>query len=139
MKESLYNEVLIRARTDLAGAIRKRAELHELLEATEKEIAQLKRLIGGGHAYVDESEQTDELLEPGGSLKETICTALRAASGDVTVSEIMGILEELQFPIEKHQNPLGSIYTTVTRLMEDGEVTAGELKDDKKTYRWAGY
>ena len=55
----------------------------------------------------------------------------------MTISEILGILKELQFPIEHHQNPLGSVYTTVTRLMREGEVVAGEPKNEKKTYRWA--
>lgn len=72
----------------------------------------------------------------GDGLKEAICTALRSTSEDVTISEILGILKELQFPIEHHQNPLGSVYTTLTRLMEEGEVVAGAPKDEKKTYRW---
>jgi hypothetical protein len=55
----------------------------------------------------------------------------------VTISEILGILKELQFPIERHQNPLGSVYTTVTRLMAEGTIVAGEPKGEKKTYRWA--
>ena len=138
MKESLYREVLSRARTDLAGALRRRNRLLELLEITEREIAQLKRLLGGIHAYVDESEKGDDLLQTGEGLKEAICTALRAANQDVTISDILGILKELQFPIESHQNPLGSIYTTVTRLVTDGEVVSGEPRGEKKTYRWAG-
>ena len=77
------------------------------------------------------------MLCAGEGLKEAICTALRAASGDVTISEILDILKELQFPIERHQNPLGSVYTTVTRLMAEGEVVAGEPEGEKKTYRWS--
>ncbi|HEY6768736.1 MAG TPA: hypothetical protein VI386_28585, partial [Candidatus Sulfotelmatobacter sp.] len=73
----------------------------------------------------------------GEGLKEAICAALRSANEDVTISEILRILKELQFPIEHHQNPLGSVYTTVTRLMTEGEVVAGKPKDEKKTYRWA--
>jgi len=137
MDESLYHELLKRARNDLANAIRRRCELLAQLEAAEREIAQLKRLIGGIHAYADESSTHDDLLSAGEGLKEAICTALRAAGQDVTISEILAILKELQFPIEHHQNPLGSVYTTVTRLMAEGEVVAGEPKDEKKTYRWA--
>lgn len=137
MTESLYREVLNRARNDLASAISKRRQLQELLETTEKEIAQLKRLIGGVHAYVDESEQSEDLEQTGEGLKQAVCTALRAANQDVTMSDIVAILKELQFPIESHQNPLGSVYTTVTRLVTDGEVVAGEPRDQKKTYRWA--
>jgi hypothetical protein len=136
MKETVYREVLRRARADLGGAIEKRNRLLEHLEAAEKEIAQLKRLIGGVHAYVDESERGEGLLEANEGLKAAICTALRAANQDVTISDILSILKELQFPIESHQNPLGSIYTTVTRLVADGEVFPGERRDDKKTYRW---
>jgi hypothetical protein len=136
MDQSPYRELLKRARNDLANAIGKRRECLARLEATEREIAQLKRLIGGIYAYADESSQDDELLSAGEGLKEAICTALRAASQDVTISEILGILKELQFPIEHHQNPLGSVYTTVTRLMAEGEVVAGEPKNEKKTYRW---
>ena len=136
MKEPLYHEVLRRARADLGDALGWRNQLRALLENTEKEIAQLKRLIGGVYAYIDESEKQDDLLETGEGLKGAISTALRAANQDVTVSEILSILRELQFPIDSHQNPLGSIYTTVTRLVADGDVVPGEPRDDKKTYRW---
>ena len=136
MAESLYREVLKRARADLASAISKRNQLLQLFEATEKEIAQLKRLIGGIHAYVDESEASEELGQKGGGLKEAVCTALRAVNHDVTISEILAILKELQFPIETHQNPLGSVHTTVTRLVADGDVVSGEPRGQKKTYRW---
>jgi hypothetical protein len=114
----------------------KRRDLLASLEATEKEIAQLKRLIGGIYAYDDRIDEHNELCA-GEGLKDTICTALRAAREDVTISEILGILKELQFPIERHQNPLGSVYTTVTRLMAEGTIVAGEPKGEKKTYRWA--
>jgi hypothetical protein len=136
MKESLYHEVLRRARIDLGEAIGTRNQMQALLEATEREIAQLKRLIGGIHAYVDESEKLGDLLETDEGLKGAICTALRAANQDVTISDILSILKELQFPIESHQNPLGSIYTTVTRLVADGDAIPGEPRDDKKTYCW---
>ena len=125
MKQPLYREVLKRARTDLASAIIKRNRLLELFEATEKEIAQLKRLIGGIHAFVDESEKSDDFGQGGEGLKEAVCTALRASNHDVTISEIVVILRELQFPIDSHQNPLGSVYTTVTRLAADGDVVPG--------------
>lgn len=136
MDESTYRELMKRARTDLATAVEKRRRLLASLEATEKEIAQLKRLIGGIYAYADRIDEASELCS-GEGLKEAIRTALRATSEDVTISEILGILKELQFPIERHQNPLGSVYTTVTRLMTEGEVVAGESKGEKKTYRWA--
>jgi hypothetical protein len=137
MDKSTYRELIKRARNDLALAVEKRGGLLATLEATEKEIAQLKRLIGGIYAYADQTQELDDLLCAAEGLKEAICTALRATSQDVTISEILGILKELQFPIERHQNPLGSVYTSVTRLMTEGEVVAGEPKDEKKTYRWA--
>jgi len=138
MDESTYRELMKRARNDLASAIEKRRRLVAGLEATEKEIAQLKRLIGGIYAYAVQIDEHGELLCAGEGLKEAICTALRATSEDVTISEILVILKELQFPIERHQNPLGSVYTTVTRLMAEGDVVAGEPQGEKKTYRWAG-
>jgi hypothetical protein len=137
MDESTYRELMKRARNDLALAVERRRGLLVRLEETEKEIAQLKRLIGGIYAYADQTQQLDDLLCAGEGLKEAICTALRASIQDVTISEILCILRELQFPIERHQNPLGSVHTTVTRLMAEGEVVAGEPKDEKKTYRWA--
>jgi len=136
MDESTYRELMKRARTDLATAVEKRRRLLATLEATEKEIAQLKRLVGGIYAYADRIDEHNELCS-GEGLKDAIRTALRATSEDVTISEILGILKDLQFPIERHQNPLGSVYTTVTRLMTEGEVVAGEFKGEKKTYRWA--
>ena len=136
MEKSTYRELMNRARTDLASAMESRRALATRLEQTENEIAQLKRLIGGIYAYVEQVDDENELCA-GDGLKEAICTALRSTSADVTISEILAILKELQFPIEHHQNPLGSVYTTVTRLMEEGEVVAGEPKDQKKTYRWA--
>src|SRR5215469_16408769 len=137
MDESTYCELMKRACNDLALAAEKRRDLLARLEETEKEIAQLKRLIGGIYAYADQSQQLDELLCAGQGLKEAVCTALRATRQDVTLSEILDILKELQFPIERHQNPLGSVHTTLTRLMAEGEVVAGEPKSEKKTYRWA--
>jgi len=136
MKDSLYREVLNRARADLATALAERNRLRQEMDETETEIAQLQRLIGGIHAYVDESENSVDLLQSGEGLKAAVCTALRAAGRDVTISDILSILKELQFPIESHQNPLGSIYTTVTRLVTDEEVFPGEPSDGKKTYRW---
>jgi hypothetical protein len=136
MNKPPYREVLKRARADLATAISKRNHLLELFEATEKEIAQLKRLIGGLHAYVDESAKSDDWAQSG--LKDAVCTALLAANHDVTISDILAVLKELQFPIERHQNPLGSVYTTVSRLMADGAVVPGEPRGYKKTYRWRG-
>jgi len=136
MKDSLYREVLSRARADLAKALAERNRLREKMDEKETEIAQLQRLIGGIHAYVDESENSVNLLQSGEGLKTAVCTALRAAGGDVTVSDIFSILKELQFPIETHQNPLGSIYTTVTRLVAAEEVFPGEPCEGKKTYRW---
>jgi hypothetical protein len=62
MPESLFRELLRRAMGDLDDAIGQRRELLVLLETTEKEIARLKRLIGGVHAYVDESARQDDLL-----------------------------------------------------------------------------
>jgi len=137
MDQSTYRELLKRARNDLSLAVEQRRVLVARLEAMEKEIAQLKRLIGGIYAYADQTQELGDLLCAGEGLKEAICTALRAASQDVTVSDILGILKELQFPIERHQNPLGSVYTTLTRLMAEGEVVAGKPRDEKKTYRWA--
>jgi hypothetical protein len=136
MDESTYRELMKRARNDLAIAVQKRHGLLATLEATEKEIAQLKRLIGGIYAYADQIDAHSELCA-GEGLKEAICTALRATSEDVTISDILGILKDLQFPIERHQNPLGSVYTTMTRLMAEGDVVAGQPKGEKKTYRWA--
>lgn len=136
MEKSTYRELMKRARNDLAIAIESRRALATRLEEKESEIAQLKRLIGGIYAYVEQVDEENELCA-GDGLKEAICTALRSTSEDVTISEILGILKELQFPIERHQNPLGSVYTTVARLMEEGEVVAGEPKNEKKTYRWA--
>jgi hypothetical protein len=135
--DETYHELLKRARNDLATAIEKRRGLMALLEATENEIAQLKRLIGGIYGYANQTEDQTDSLYAGEGLKEAICTALRATSEDVTISDILGILKELQFPIERHQNPLGSVYTTVTRLMAEGEVVAGDPKGGRKTYRWA--
>ena len=137
MDTSTYRELMKRARNDLATAVEKRRGLLASLEATEKEIAQLKRLIGGIYVYAEQMEAPGELLCAGEGLKEAVCTALRAASGDVAISEIVDILKELQFPIEHHQNPIGSVYTTVTRLIAEGEVVAGEPKGETKTYRWA--
>ncbi len=138
MDESPYRELLKRSRNDLAEAIGKRRALAALLETTEKEIAQLRRLIPGIYAYAGESlELGDDSLAAGEGLKEATCAALRSADEDVTISEILAILKELQFPIELHQNPLGSVYTTVTRLMTEGEVVPGKPRDEKKTYRWA--
>jgi hypothetical protein len=122
--------------SDLVWAIAQRDQLRAQLEAAEREIAQLKRLIGGIYTYANDRSQDAELLHAGEGLNEAVCTALRVTINDVTISEIVAILEELQFPIKHHQNPLGSVYTAVTRLLSEAEAVAGEPRDGKKTYRW---
>jgi len=57
MDESTYCQLM-----KSALAVETRGGLLARLEETEKEIAQLKRPIGGIYAYADQSQQLDELL-----------------------------------------------------------------------------
>jgi hypothetical protein len=122
--------MLVKARQELGEKMRQQAEIEE-------RIAQLKRMIASIADYVDETPETEILMgieEP--SLKDAIRTALRAVGKAATPTTLRAMLTELRFPIERHVNPIGSIYTVLKRLMADGEVAYGPERDGKKTYVW---
>ncbi|SRR5258708_5397098 len=121
---------LAQARSDLIAALQEREE-------TECEIARLKHRVAELSEFVDETEETDDLLDLGkNSLRDVVRTALRAFGRPVTQGEVREMLPKLRFPIEDHQNPIASIHTVLTRLIGDGDVAYGPKRDGKKTYRW---
>jgi len=119
---------------------RLRKELGEKLVAKgeiEVEIAQLKRAIASVADYVDETPETEVLLEiEEPSLKDAVRTALRAIGKAATATDVRQMLGELRFPIEKHVNPIGSVQTVLKRLIADGEVAYGHEREGKRTYVW---
>lgn len=121
---------MVKAREELAEKLREREEI-------ETRIAQLKRIIAGVSDYVDESEETEQLLDiKETSLKGAIRTALRAIGKPATATDVKEMLKELNFPIESHSNPIGSIFTVLKRLIIDGEVGMGPPRKAKPTYVW---
>jgi hypothetical protein len=125
-----FRAELIKARDELANALR-----HQ--EEQETRIARLKRIIAGLAVYVDETEETDELLDLGKtSLKDSVRTALRALTRPATQLEVREVLKELHFPIDSHRNPSASVHTVLMRLVEAGEIQQGPEKNGKKTYVW---
>jgi len=130
MTQEDFRATLVKAREELAEKLREREEI-------ETRIAQLKRIIAGVSDYVDESEETEQLLDiKETSLKGAIRTALRAIGKPATATDVKEMLKELNFPIESHSNPIGSIFTVLKRLITDGEVGMGPPHKNKATYVW---
>ncbi|MBZ5682443.1 MAG: hypothetical protein LAO24_20315 [Acidobacteriia bacterium] len=98
---------------------------------TKRQIAALTELIGDG----EESEVT-----PGfniGGLTEACRTALQATKRPLTITGLKSMLEFLEYPVEKYKSPLASIQTTISRMVDSGEVEPVEMADKTRWgYKW---
>jgi chromosome segregation ATPase len=116
------------------------AKLYEQREETEVRIARTKRKLAILAELNDESEDSQVPDLQLGGLTAACRTALRASRKPwLTVSEIQTALKELGFPLDQYKAPAASISTTVTRLVEYGEVVADRRNNPAATeYKWVG-
>jgi len=125
-----------KAREDLARMFRQREEL-------DLRIAKQQRRLAALVALVDDSEQTDQLLDLRlGGLTDAIRTALRtAASRGLTTGEVTARLDQLFFPVNEYKNFRASLGTVLKRLIASGEVRKSpgdRLESNPTVYVWVG-
>ncbi len=125
-----------------------RAELRESLELRErndKRIAQLVIALRGMARFLPEAERArveGELRQASRkpvTLKEAISAILQKAQKEgrkLTSNEIREQLEELGVDLADYSQPLGTIFTTLKRLEEKGDVKRETGKDKTITFRW---
>jgi len=126
-----------KAREDLAEMFRQREDLDVRIAKQQRRLAALVTLV-------DDSEETDQIMELNlGGLTEAIRTALRTAGPrGLMPSEIKARLEQLFFPVNEYKNFRASLGTVLTRLVASGEVRKAihdvQNERDQSVYVWVG-
>ena len=135
--KSKDDKALAEAREELARLFKEREEL-------DIRIAKQQRRLGALATLVDDSEETDQILELNlGGLTEAIRTALRAAgSRGLTPGEVTTRLIQLYFPVDEYKNFRASLTTVLKRLVASGEVRTAihdvQVGRDQSVYQWVG-
>jgi hypothetical protein len=126
-----------KAREELAAMFRQREELDIRIAKQQRRLAALVTLI-------DDSEETDQLMELSlGGLTDAIRTALRTAGPrGLTPGEITARLSQLYFPVSEYKNFRASLGTVLKRLIASGEVRKAihdvQGERDESVYIWVG-
>jgi hypothetical protein len=135
--KSKDDKALAEAREELARLFKEREEL-------DIRIAKQQRRLGALATLVDDSEETDQIMELNlGGLTEAIRTALRAAgSRGLTPGEVTTRLIQLYFPVNEYKNFRASLITVLKRLVASGEVRTAihDVQEgrDQSVYQWVG-
>ena len=132
--ETRYGQDLERAMNDLAKLTKQREELETQIARTKRKVALLSQLC----------DETGELapipdLDLGG-LTEACATVLRGARKEwMNTTEIKEALRELGYPLDKYKAPMASITTTVSRMVDSGEVVVSpRTNPGAAEYKWVG-
>jgi|ERR1700730_8448366 len=125
------------ARENLADLFKQREEL-------EIRIAKQQRRVAALAALIDESEETDQILDLNlGGLTDVVRSALRAGgSRGLTPIEIRTRLNQLSFPTNEYKNFMASLHSVLKRLVDAGEVRIVIFDKhegrDGSVYKWVG-
>jgi len=125
------------AREELADLFKQREEL-------EIRIAKQQRRVAALAALVDESEESDQILELNlGGLTDVVRSALRAGGPrGLTPIEIRTRLIQLSFPTNEYKNFMASLHSVLNRLVDAGEVRVVIFDKhegrDGSVYQWVG-
>lgn len=125
-------------RTDLDAAQKRLTVLLQQKEDLEIEVSKVKRQIAALTELTCDGEESGATagLNLGG-LTEACRTALQATKRPLTITGLKSMLEFFEYPVEKYKSPLASIQTTITRMMDSGEVELVEMPDkNRRGYRW---
>jgi hypothetical protein len=111
-------------------------------EELEVQIARTKRKIALLSQLCDETDTLAPIpdLDLGG-LTEACRSVLRASRKEwMNTTEIMNGLRELGFPLDKYKAPMASVTTTVTRMVDSGDVIPSLKSNPGATeYKWVGW
>lgn len=125
------------AREELAKMFQQREEIDVRIAKQQRKLAALVALI-------DDTEDTDGILELNlGGLTDAIRTALRTAGPrGLTPSETTARLKQLYFPVNDYKNFAASLATVLKRLVASGEVRKAihDVHEDRdqSIYVWVG-
>jgi hypothetical protein len=117
-------------------------ELFMQREALDVEIAKQQRRVAALAALVDESEESDQVLDLNlGGLTDAIRGVLRGAGPTgLTPVEIRKRLIQMYFPVNEYKNFMASLGTILKRLVKAGEVKRAihDIYDgrDESVYLW---
>lgn len=124
-----------------------RSELSELLKArdsVETRITQIILALKGLSRFLPQTEREQLLQElrsarrKAPSLTDSISTMLQSFPNGLKSGEIRDRLEESGFDLDQYSQPLGTIMTTLQRLVDSGKVKRDLSAKDGGgvTYRW---
>ncbi len=120
------------------------ADLFQQKEELEIRIAKQQRRVAALSALVDESEESDQILELNlGGLTDVVRSALRAGGPrGLTPTEIRTRLIQLSFPTNEYKNFMASLHSVLRRLVDAGEVRTVIIDQhegrDRSVYQWVG-
>lgn len=121
------------------GALAKMLKQQEELEV---QIARAKRKIALLSQLCDETDQPAPIPDLNlGGLTEACRTVLRASRKEwMTIAQIQAGLAELGFPLDKYKAATASITTTVTRMVDAGDVVenSSASSEEPTEYKWLG-
>jgi hypothetical protein len=129
-------------RVDLDGARADLAELFRQREELETKIAKQQSIVAALATLSDDSEGADDELGLGG-LTDAIRAVFRAAGDQPLLAiDVRDRLKQLLVPVDKYQNFLAVIHTTLRRLCDRGEleehVFLAPGGSGPVGYRWTG-
>lgn len=135
--KSTREEEVAQAREELADLFNQREEL-------DVRIAKQQRRVAALAALVDESEQSDQILELNlGGLTDVVRSALRAGGPrGLTPMEVRTRLNQLSFPTGEYKNFMATLHSVLKRLVDAGEVRPVIFDKhegrDGSVYQWVG-
>ena len=140
----MAGDYIIKREQEVEEARAKLADLFRQREELEIQIAKQQRRVALLAALVDESEETDQILELNlGGLTDVVRSALRTGgSRGLTPLEVRTRLIQLSFPIGEYKNFMASLHSVLKRLVDSGEVRTAIFDKpggrDGSVYRWVG-
>ena len=131
MKDEEYKETLDGIRAELEGLLNEELKLELRLRKIRERSEALGKAAQGLAGLVGEDEEEESI-----GITDAIRVILRDGSDHIWKPTVVRHhLKKEEFPLEKYQNPLAVIHTTLKRLEGQGEVTTVE-KSGKTFYKW---
>ena len=131
MDDAEYRKTLDGIRGELEDLLNRESRLEARLRTIRRRTDALARAAQGLSALVGEDRE-DESIGITDAIREILREALNRIWKPTTVRNF---LRRKEFPLDKYQNPLAVIHTTLRRLEGQGEVEAIR-KSGKTFYKW---
>jgi hypothetical protein len=130
--------------TALSEARQQLADLFKQQEALSLAISKQQRRVAALAALVDESEETDHVLDLNlGGLTDAIRSVLRDGGRGLSPKEIRTRLIQQYFPVSEYKNFMASLHSVLARLVKAHELktiivttTESGQQHDEICYQW---